>query len=137
MSVFNRYRIKRIKNLSIIPRWIIFLLDIVISAICFLSAYLIRSEFDFNVFKQPLVLTNLLILLAFNVSLFSLFKVYAGIIRFTGLQDTFRIFFVVVFVNAGYYLLDLLLLQWFEYRLISVFNSCNQPITFFCSIEQL
>ncbi len=119
MSVFNRYRIKRIKNLSIIPRWIIFLLDIVISAICFLSAYLIRSEFDFNVFKQPLVLTNLLILLAFNVSLFSLFKVYAGIIRFTGLQDTFRIFFVVVFVNAGYYLLDLFLLQWYEYRLIS------------------
>lgn len=119
MSMFNRYRIKKIKNLSIIPRWIIFLLDIVISAICFLSAYLIRSDFDFNVFKQPLVLTNLLILLAFNVSLFTLFKVYAGIIRFTGLQDTFRIFFVVVFVNAGYYLLDLFLLQWYEYRLIS------------------
>lgn len=119
MSIFNGYRIKEIKNLSIIPRWIIFLLDITISAICFLTAYLIRSEFDFNVFKQPLVLTNLLILLAFNVSLFSLFKVNAGIIRFTGLQDTFRIFFVVVFVNAGYYLLDLFLLQWYEYRLIS------------------
>jgi FlaA1/EpsC-like NDP-sugar epimerase len=52
------------------------------------------------------------------VSLFSLFKVYAGIIRFTGLQDTFRIFFVVFFANVGYYVLDLFILQWYGFRLI-------------------
>jgi len=60
-----------------------------------------------------------LILLAFNVSLFSLFKVYAGIIRFTGLQDTFRIFFVVVFVNSGYGVLDMLIFKWNGNHLIS------------------
>lgn len=117
--MFNRYRIKRIKNLSIIPRWIIFLLDITLSAACFLIAYLIKSDFDHTVLKESIVLTNLLVLLAFNLSLFSLFKVYAGIIRFTGLQDTFRIFFVVFFVNAGYFLLDLFILQWYQFRLIS------------------
>lgn len=118
--MLRRYRLKRIRNLSILPRWVIFLLDIFISAICFLLAYLIKAEFDFGIFNQPQILTNLLILIGFNISLFSLFRVYAGIIRFTGLQDTFRIFAVVFFANAGYFVLDLLLQQWYGYRLIPV-----------------
>lgn len=104
--------------MSIIPRWVIFLLDILVSSFCFLLAYLIKFEFNFSIFQESKIGQNLLILLAFNVSLFSLFKVYAGIIRFTGLQDTFRIFFVVFFANVGYYLLDLFVLQWYDFRLI-------------------
>jgi FlaA1/EpsC-like NDP-sugar epimerase len=116
--MFKSYKLRRIKNLSIIPRWVIFLLDMLISSLCFLLAYLIRNEFDFSIFNQTQVTQNVLILLAFNISLFSLFKVYAGIIRFTGLQDTFRIFFVIFFANAGYYVLDLFLLQWYGFHLI-------------------
>jgi FlaA1/EpsC-like NDP-sugar epimerase len=110
--MISRYRLKRIRNLSIIPRWVIFLLDISISAICFLFAYLIKSDFNFNVFNDLQVVINLLFLVAFNLSLFTLFKVYAGIIRFTGLQDTFRIFSVVLFANTGYFLLDLFFQKW-------------------------
>lgn len=116
--MFKPYRLRKIKNLSIIPRWVIFLLDILVSSICFLLAYLIKYEFDINQFTDLNIAQNLLILLAFNISLFSLFKVYAGIIRFTGLQDTFRIFFVVFFANAGYYLLDLFFMQWYGIRII-------------------
>lgn len=116
--MLNRYQLRRIKNLSIIPRWVIFVLDISVSSFCFLLAYLIKFEFNFGVFQQSQISQNLLILLAFNISLFSLFKVYAGIIRFTGLQDTFRIFFVVFFANVGYYVLDLFILQWYGVRLI-------------------
>jgi FlaA1/EpsC-like NDP-sugar epimerase len=116
--MLTRYQLRKIKNLSIIPRWVIFILDISVSSFCFLLAYLIKNEFNFEIFQQFKVAQNLLILLAFNVSLFSLFKVYAGIIRFTGLQDTFRIFFVVFFANVGYYLLDLFLLQWYGFRLL-------------------
>lgn len=118
--MLKRYRLKRIRNLSILPRWVIFLLDISISAICFLLAYLIKAEFDFKIFTQSQILTNLLILLGFNISLFSLFRVYAGIIRFTGLQDTFRIFSVVFFANAGYFLLDLFIQKWYDYHIIPV-----------------
>jgi len=118
--MLKKYRLKRIKNLSILPRWVIFLLDISISAICFLLAYLIKAEFDFRIFSQSQILTNLLILVGFNISLFSLFRVYAGIIRFTGLQDTFRIFAVVFFANAGYFVLDLLLQQWYGYHIVPV-----------------
>jgi len=116
--MLSRYQLRRIKNLSIIPRWVIFILDMTVSSFCFLLAYLIKNEFNFGFFHQAQFGQNLLILLAFNVSLFSLFKVYAGIIRFTGLQDTFRIFFVVFFANAGYYLLDLFMQQWYQDKLI-------------------
>jgi FlaA1/EpsC-like NDP-sugar epimerase len=117
--MFKHYRLKRIKNLSILPRWVIFSLDIAISCICFLLAYLIRSEFDYNIWNNAEVFNNTIILLAFNVCLFSLFRVYAGIIRFTGLQDTFRIFFVVFFANAGYGVLDMLMHKWNGYHLIA------------------
>lgn len=116
--MLKTYKLRKIKNLTIIPRWVIFLLDLFISCFCFLLSYLTKSEFDFSIFHEQNVFQNLLILLAFNITLFSLFKVYAGIIRFTGLQDTFRIFFVVFFANVGYYVLDLFILQWYGYRLI-------------------
>lgn len=116
--MITRYQLRRLKNLSIIPRWVIFMLDILVSSTCFILAYLIRYEFDFGNLPNNQIFQNVLILLAFNVSLFSLFKVYAGIIRFTGLQDTFRIFFVVFFANVGYYVLDLFIMQWYGYRLI-------------------
>ncbi|MDP2420257.1 nucleoside-diphosphate sugar epimerase/dehydratase [Sediminibacterium sp.] len=117
--MLKRYRLKRIKNLSILPRWVIFSLDIGVSSICFLLAYLIRADFDYNIFNDSRVFNNTLILLAFNISLFALFRVYAGIIRFTGLQDTFRIFFVVFFANAGYWVLDMLVYKWNGYHLIA------------------
>lgn len=116
--LFKRYKLKKIKNLSIIPRWVIFILDISVSLFCFLLAYLIKNEFDFSFIEQGQFTQNLMILLAFNISLFSLFKVYSGIIRFTGLQDAFRIFFVVFFANVGYYLLDLFMQQWYQFKLI-------------------
>lgn len=117
--MFKIYRFKRIKNLSIIPRWVIFLLDVLISSFCFLLAYLIKSDFNYFVLSNAQLSINILILIAFNISLFALFRVYAGIIRFTGLQDTFRIFSVVFFANVGYYLLDLFLYQWYGSHIIA------------------
>lgn len=119
-KMYLKRRIRLIKNLSIIPRWVIFILDIFVSSICFFFAYLIKFEFDFSILAVNFLGQNLLILLAFNVSLFSLFRVYAGIIRFTGLQDTLRIFFVVFFANVGYYLLDLFVQEWYNIRLVPV-----------------
>ncbi len=117
--MFKRYRLRKIKNMSILPRWVIFTLDIGISVICFLIAYLIKAEFDYAVWNKVEIFNNTLILLGFNISLFTLFRVYAGIIRFTGLQDTFRIFFVVFFANAGYGVLDMFFRTWNNEPLIA------------------
>jgi len=64
--MLKRYRLKRIKNLTILPRWVIFLLDIGISCACFLLAYLIRSEFDYAVWNKYEILNNTLIFLFLN-----------------------------------------------------------------------
>jgi FlaA1/EpsC-like NDP-sugar epimerase len=118
--MLNYRRLRRLKNISIMPRWIIFLVDVIVSSFCFLCAYIIRSEFNFNILNEPQVVQNTLILLAFNVSLFSLFRVNSGIIRFTGLQDTFRIFYVVLFSNSGFFLFNLLTIKWYEFQLIPI-----------------
>jgi hypothetical protein len=84
-------------------------LDILISSTCFLLAYLIKAEFDLNVFSQLLMFTNLLILIGLNILLNSLFA---------GLQDILRIFAVVFFANASYLVFDLILQQWYDYHIV-------------------
>lgn len=110
--------IRKIKNLSILPRWIIFLLDIAITIFSFILSFLIRVEFNFSALQSFNLLNNTLMMLAFVVPMFSLFRVYAGIIRFTGMQDAFRIFFVVLFANVGYLILDLFYFQWYALHLV-------------------
>lgn len=110
--------LRKIRNLSIIPRWIIFLLDIAITIFAFILSFLIRVEFNLPALQSFNLLNNTLIMMAFVVPMFSLFRVYAGIIRFTGMQDAFRIFFVVLFANAGFLILDLFHYEWYSLHLV-------------------
>ena len=84
------------------PRWIILIIDLLITSSSIVIAYYLRFNFDlpdiyFNVDSYesfywiiPLVLT--IRLLSFLVS-----KLYTGIIRYTGTKDAGRIFNVIWF----------------------------------------
>lgn len=76
-----------------IPRWVVFLLDLVICAFSLAFAYLLRYNFHFNeiVEKESNIQSALLILLFFRVISFYITKTYAGIIRYTSSQDAVRI----------------------------------------------
>ncbi|MFQ3213268.1 MAG: FlaA1/EpsC-like NDP-sugar epimerase [Marivirga sp.] len=83
--------IKGINNISFLPRWIILLIDLGILLSAILFAYLLR--FNFNLadvlafkFKEGLLLFTICHLLAILLT-----QSYAGIIRYTSLQDGFRI----------------------------------------------
>lgn len=117
--MIRKYRLRRLKDISILPRWVIFFLDVSISILCFLLAFIIRAEFNFAQLDFTQIRLNVSLLLFFYIFLFYLFKVYAGIIRFTGVQDTFRILAVVFFANTGHLLCSLLFKEWFGYSLIS------------------
>lgn len=89
----------KIKNTAT-PRWIIFLIDLAIVSLSLLIAYLLRFNFNIPlketasfgfVFPVGLVIYGLL---------FLLFKTYAGIIRYTGAQDSQRIFFATTLSAA-------------------------------------
>lgn len=127
-------------KLRILPRWIIVLMDLVILFCSALLAYLLRFNFDLERFSDFNVIEGVLTYTLTGTVIGLATRSYAGIIRYTGLQDAGRIFttatltfFITgatsyfIFYNYGYllipvsvliiaYLTSLLFL--FSYRLL-------------------
>jgi FlaA1/EpsC-like NDP-sugar epimerase len=77
------------------PRWLIFLIDISIVIFSVLFAYMLRFNFsipDVEVKPLPGILAYIIIVRALS---FLLARSYAGIIRYTNIADTLRIFFMI------------------------------------------
>lgn len=97
-------------SLRILPRWIIILLDLVIIANASFLAYLLRFNFQLSDLEKHQFQFGIGVYLicALLASFFT--KSYAGIIRYTGLQDGVRLMYailltslMIVAVNLGYY----------------------------------
>ena len=87
-------------KINIVPRWIIFLLDLGICLVSLTVAYAVKLNLalsDVNVVEFS---RNILIITAINIIVFFNVKTYAGIIRYTSAQDTFRILFAVLISNG-------------------------------------
>lgn len=104
--MLKRQQIKKITRMQIIPRWMIFCIDLGLINIAFFLAVLIRYDFTTLPVEAPGLLNPWVLINAFGIFLFLLFRTYAGIIRFSGIQDALRIFFVTFFLNAGLALLN-------------------------------
>lgn len=98
-----------LNQLNIVPRWIIFILDILICWIALTISYLIKYNFDFSQLNYIQFSQNILIVSAISAISFFIIKTYSGIIRYTGLQDSFRILFAVIISNSTLFLLDIIL----------------------------
>jgi FlaA1/EpsC-like NDP-sugar epimerase len=95
-----------LKQINIVPRWIIFTLDLFI---CFLSltlAYAIKYNFDFSNLNYAVFSRNILILSTISIIVFLTVKTYAGIIRYTSVQDSIRILFSVLISNGLFFLMS-------------------------------
>ena len=78
-----------------IPRWLIFLIDILIVLISIVLAYMVRFNFHVpqsEISQWPVVFSVILLVRALS---FLVSKTYAGMIRFTSTQDAVRIFIVI------------------------------------------
>jgi FlaA1/EpsC-like NDP-sugar epimerase len=111
--MLKRYQIKKITKMQIIPRWMIFCIDLGLINVAFFLAVLIRYDFTTLPVEAPALLNPWLLINAFGVFLFLLFRTYAGIIRFSGIQDALRIFFVTFFLNAGLALLNFFVIAYY------------------------
>lgn len=83
-------------KLQIVSRWIIFTIDICLSVVALLFAVILQKNFalnhiDFLAFYKAVVL-----MIIVNSLVFFSVKTYAGIVRYTSAQDSFRILFAVV-----------------------------------------
>jgi FlaA1/EpsC-like NDP-sugar epimerase len=83
-------------KLQIVSRWIIFTIDICLSIIALLFAIILQHNFkitgiDFSAFYKAVVMVVII-----NSLVFYSVKTFAGIVRYTSAQDSFRILFAVI-----------------------------------------
>lgn len=95
------------KKLNIVPRWIIFLIDLSICCFAFTFSSLIKHNLALDVLNWRDLSGNLLIIVLINSIVFINFRTYAGIIRYTGVQDALRICYAIAMSTSVLYFISL------------------------------
>lgn len=106
-------------RINIVPRWIIFCLDLVfcIFSLCF--AYFIRFNFDIHLIDISELSRNVLVFSLISSLVFYNVRTYAGIIRYTSAQDSFRILFSIFLSNFLLFITNLVLISFHKDPVIS------------------
>src|SRR6185437_12016386 len=94
-------------RLKILPRWIIFLLDLFCIQFSLFFSFLLRFNFNLPEISSYELKVALIVAPAINAILFYLFKSYAGIIRHTNIEDTFRLLIVNFVASLTYFAINL------------------------------
>lgn len=94
-------------KIRILPRWLVFLLDLFLVCFCLFLTRMLKMNLHFDAACNGLKLM-MGVALALNSLLFYIFRSYAGIVRYTNIEDTSRL----VMVNA---------LSAFIYLVINIF----------------
>jgi FlaA1/EpsC-like NDP-sugar epimerase len=76
------------------PRWIIFIIDVLVCLFSVILAYLLRFNFSIPDVERVTMPQVLLIILGVRILSFIVAKTYAGIVRYTSTRDSVRIFLV-------------------------------------------
>ncbi|SFF13068.1 NDP-sugar epimerase, includes UDP-GlcNAc-inverting 4,6-dehydratase FlaA1 and capsular polysaccharide biosynthesis protein EpsC [Pedobacter antarcticus] len=105
-------------QINIVPRWIIFTLDLAICIVSLTFAYLLKLNFDLNALDYVEFSRNVLILTSLNAVVFILMKSYSGIIRYTSAQDSFRIVYSILFSNSLYFVVNMIFVATGSHALI-------------------
>lgn len=93
-----------LNRMNIVPRWIIFFLDIFFCTISIISAHLISNNFEtgyISYFSKKEILFTFLVI---NCAVFGMLKTYSGIVRYTSAQDSVRILLSVLLSNLAFYI---------------------------------
>lgn len=106
------------KKINIVPRWLIFCIDLIFCGFALLLSYLLRYNFDVSAIDFNELSRNTLIFMGINCIVFFNVKTYAGIVRYTSAQDSFRILFSISVSNAFFILANLFLLSFDKPQII-------------------
>lgn len=83
-------------KLEIVSRWIIFTIDICLSLLALLFAVILQHNFIIGNINFVTFYKSVLLVIAVNSIVFYSVKTFAGIVRYTSAQDSFRILFSVI-----------------------------------------
>ncbi|MDB5121048.1 MAG: polysaccharide biosynthesis protein CapD [Sphingobacteriales bacterium] len=106
-------------RINIVPRWIIFSLDLACCVLSLSFAYFIRFNFNIGFINLTELSRNLLLFAIINSVVFFNIKTYAGIIRYTSAQDSFRILYSIIITNGLFFVTNLILISFEKESLIS------------------
>ena len=96
-------------KINILPRWIIFSIDLVICSVSMYFAFVIRYNLAVAKIDMHSLRDAIIILAAVNALVFFNLRTYSGIIRYTGVQDALRIFYAVLL--TGFIIISINLLS--------------------------
>ncbi len=97
--------------INIVPRWIIFSLDLLVCIFSLCFAYFLKYNFNASEIDLNELSRNILIFTVLNSFVFLSIKTYAGIIRYTSAQDSFRILFSIIISNGLFFFVNLFLVS--------------------------
>jgi FlaA1/EpsC-like NDP-sugar epimerase len=97
----------KIKNFSIVPKFVILLLDLGATVTALFIAILIQQNVALRAINWEHVVNSMFLILLVNSLVFTTTKSYTGIVRYTGVQDALRIAgavalssFVILVINT-------------------------------------
>ncbi|TJZ60467.1 polysaccharide biosynthesis protein [Sphingobacterium olei] len=102
--------LKLINHIKIVPRWIIFLLDLMVAAVAFTVAYTLFNNFNFSGLSARVFATQFLYGMLITGISFWVFRLHAGIIRYTSAVDSIRILSTILFTIIILFTLKLIAL---------------------------
>jgi len=92
--------VRRVYNLKILPRWVIIAIDLMFIGLAALIGYLLRFNFSVSEIIKNDFFTGIILQVACGFVSIVISNSYKGIIRYTGLQDGVRIFYMLM-LNLG------------------------------------
>lgn len=97
-------------KIRILPRWLVFLFDLFLVVFCLFLSRMLKMNFNWQHVKWGMLFMTGVVL-AVNAVLFYFFKSYAGIVRFTNLEDTSRLVMVNAIASFFYLILNIFVLK--------------------------
>ncbi len=92
---------------SNVPRWVIFIFDLVICTISFVLAVVLRFSFQFNNTNYMTIIMVLPIVLLIKSVFMMYFRLYSGIIRHTSAQDGLNVLYSSLLSTVGMIIISL------------------------------
>ncbi|TCD02661.1 polysaccharide biosynthesis protein [Pedobacter psychroterrae] len=106
-------------KLEIVPRWIIFTIDICLSVFALLLAEIVRHNFLIDSIDALSLYKSVILTIIINTLVFFNIKTFAGIVRYTSAQDSFRILFAITLASLAVFFSNALVVVFFGQSLIS------------------
>jgi FlaA1/EpsC-like NDP-sugar epimerase len=107
INTSSNYNFQALKRLSVVPRWLIFVLDLAVASFALFIAFLVRNNLLLDNIEWRTIFNSIFLTVLINAIIFVAVRTYRGIVRYTGFQDAIRISFAI-----GMSVLVLSLTQW-------------------------